>query len=153
MADSVKRSLARNLISEAGLLIAVIALANIIFLIYIDITSAENPYLGILTYVIVPAILVAGLLLFAFGLFWERRRPRRPRRELVRPLEALRRLPALCRADEQVPPPHRDTGEEPPPGPADLRAVPLAGEVLGRAAQGLQPLRLRRDKHAAAGPA
>ena len=77
MADSVKRSLARNLISEAGLLIAVIALANIIFLIYIDITSAENPYLGILTYVIVPAILVAGLLLFAFGLFWERRRRRR----------------------------------------------------------------------------
>src|SRR2546423_10558959 len=77
MADTLKRSLARNWISEAGVLIAVIALANIIFLIYIDITSAENPYLGILTYVIVPAILVAGLLLFAFGLFWERRRRRR----------------------------------------------------------------------------
>src|SRR5437763_1834338 len=75
MADALKRSLARNLISEAGMLIAIIALANIIFLIYIDITSAENPYLGILTYVIVPAILVAGLLLFAFGLFWERRHP------------------------------------------------------------------------------
>src|ERR1051326_4287577 len=74
MADPGKRSLARNLISEAGLLIAVIALANIIFLIYIDITSAENPYLGILTYVIVPSILVAGILLFLFGLAWERRR-------------------------------------------------------------------------------
>ncbi|HYU25572.1 MAG TPA: NapC/NirT family cytochrome c, partial [Thermoanaerobaculia bacterium] len=77
MADTVKRSLARNLISEAGVLIAVIALANIIFLIYIDITSAENPYLGILTYVIVPSILVVGLLLFVFGLLWERRRRRR----------------------------------------------------------------------------
>src|SRR5213076_2357998 len=77
MADTFKRSLARNLISEAGVLIAVIALANIIFLIYIDITSAENPYLGILTYVIVPSILLVGLLLFAFGLFWERRRRRR----------------------------------------------------------------------------
>ncbi len=74
MADSVKRSLARNLISEAGVLIAIIALANIIFLVYIDITSAENPYLGILTYVIVPTVLVVGLLLFVFGLFWERRR-------------------------------------------------------------------------------
>src|SRR6266545_1221613 len=77
MADSVKRSLARNLISEAGLLIVTIALANIIFLIYIDVTSAENPYLGILTYVIIPAILVVGLALFVFGLFWERRRRRR----------------------------------------------------------------------------
>src|SRR5207248_3067342 len=82
MADTVKRSLARNLISEAGVLIAVIALANIIFLIYIDVTSAENPYLGILTYVIVPSILVVGLLLFLFGLLWERRRRRRSGIEL-----------------------------------------------------------------------
>src|SRR5918911_3183043 len=67
MADPVKRSLARNLISEAGLLIAIIALANIIFLVYIDITSAENPYLGILTYVIVPSILAFGILVFVFG--------------------------------------------------------------------------------------
>src|ERR1041385_636654 len=82
MADSSKRSLARNLISEAGVLIAIIALANIIFLIYIDVTSAENPYLGILTYVIVPAILVVGILLFLFGLLWERRRRRRSGVEL-----------------------------------------------------------------------
>jgi len=82
MADTVKRSLARNLISEAGVLIAIIALANIIFLIYIDVTSAENPYLGILTYVIVPAILVVGILLFLFGLLWERRRRRRAGVEL-----------------------------------------------------------------------
>src|ERR1043165_2192161 len=82
MADSSKRSLARNLISEAGVLIAIIALANIIFLIYIDVTSAENPYLGILTYVIVPAILVIGILLFLFGLLWERRRRRRSGVEL-----------------------------------------------------------------------
>src|SRR5437763_14835098 len=77
MADALKRSLARNLISEAGMLIAIIALANIVFLIYIDVTSAENPYLGILTYVIVPSILVFGILVFVFGLIWERRRRRR----------------------------------------------------------------------------
>jgi len=73
----VKRSLARNLISEAGVLIAIIALANLIFLIYVDVTSAENPYLGILTYIIVPAFLAAGLIVFGIGLLWERRRRRR----------------------------------------------------------------------------
>ena len=33
------------------MIVVAIALANIIFLIYVDVTSAENPYLGIMAYI------------------------------------------------------------------------------------------------------
>ena len=72
-----QRSLARNIISEAGVIVAAIALANIVFLIYVDVTSAENPYLGIMAYIILPAILFVGLALFVVGMLIERRKRRR----------------------------------------------------------------------------
>jgi hypothetical protein len=70
--------LSRNLISEAGIGIAVIALANLGFLIYLDATRANsNPYMGILTWIIAPAILIFGIALYLGGMLWERRRRRR----------------------------------------------------------------------------
>lgn len=70
--------LSRNLISEAGIGIAVVALANLGFLIYLDATRENsNPYMGILTWIIAPAILICGMLLFIAGVLLERRKRRR----------------------------------------------------------------------------
>ena len=67
--------LSRNLISEVGVGIAIIGLANLGFLIYLDATAhAPNPYMGILTWIVAPAILIFGIALFIFGMVLERRR-------------------------------------------------------------------------------
>ncbi|HEX7809322.1 MAG TPA: cytochrome C, partial [Thermoanaerobaculia bacterium] len=69
--------LSRNLISEIGVGIAVLGLINLAFLIYLDTTGTHsNPYLGILTWIVAPAILIFGLVLFFFGMWRERRRRR-----------------------------------------------------------------------------
>jgi hypothetical protein len=70
--------LIRNYISFAGILIVVSSLASIILLFLIELTErAENPYLGIVTYVILPAFLILGLVIIPVGMFFERRRRRR----------------------------------------------------------------------------
>ncbi|MDP9193120.1 MAG: NapC/NirT family cytochrome c [Acidobacteriota bacterium] len=69
--------LSRNLLSEIGVGIAAIGLANLAFLIYLDTTRANsNPYLGILTWIIAPAIFIFGIAVFMLGLWRERRRRR-----------------------------------------------------------------------------
>lgn len=69
------RSLLRNYISLTGLALAVVALANIVVLFLIDVTSAEpSPYLGILAYMLFPGFLIVGLALAAFGVWRERHR-------------------------------------------------------------------------------
>src|SRR5688572_29003076 len=69
--------LSRNLLSELGVGLAVLGLANLAFLIYLDATGTHsNPYLGIMTWIIAPAILIFGLAVFLFGLMRERRRRR-----------------------------------------------------------------------------
>jgi nitrate/TMAO reductase-like tetraheme cytochrome c subunit len=71
-------SLARNLISEIGAIIAFLAIANIIFLLLTQIGDTHaSPYLGLLIYCVFPAILIFGLLLFGLGILIERRRRRR----------------------------------------------------------------------------
>lgn len=70
-------SLARNLLSELGAGIAVIGLANLAFLIYLDTTRTHsNPYFGILTWIVAPAILIFGMAVFVVGMLLERRRRR-----------------------------------------------------------------------------
>jgi nitrate/TMAO reductase-like tetraheme cytochrome c subunit len=70
-------SLARNAISAAGAVIAFVALTNTIFLVYIDSRQIHpNPYLGILAWIVAPAILSLGVLIFLAGLLVERRRRR-----------------------------------------------------------------------------
>src|SRR6202163_2977487 len=71
-------SLFRNYISFVGAAIVVASLASVLLLFFIEITSTgENPYVGILTYIIFPSILMFGLLVVALGMIWARRRRRR----------------------------------------------------------------------------
>ncbi|MFN7944540.1 MAG: NapC/NirT family cytochrome c [Blastocatellia bacterium] len=68
----------RNLISLMGAVIAVFALVCILFLFLAELTGKHgNPYLGILTFIIFPAVLIFGLLLIPAGMLIERRRRRR----------------------------------------------------------------------------
>ena len=83
MTETRKVSLARNIVSMIGAAIALIALANIVFLVVADATGAHNPYVGILAYAVVPGILVFGLAVFVLGLILERRRRRRMAPEVV----------------------------------------------------------------------
>ncbi len=73
-----KPTLFRNYISFAGALIVTAAGVSILLLFLIELTQkGDNPYLGILTYIILPAFLVFGLLVIAIGMLIERRRRRR----------------------------------------------------------------------------
>ncbi|MEO8215552.1 MAG: NapC/NirT family cytochrome c [Acidobacteriota bacterium] len=72
-----KPSLSRNVISAIGALIVFVALMNTIFLIYIDSRQTHgSPYLGILAWIVGPAILSFGLIVYMAGLLIERRRRR-----------------------------------------------------------------------------
>src|SRR5262249_15708650 len=69
------RVLLRNPISLAGIALALVALANIVFLFAIDVTSEKpSPYIGILAYMVGPAFLIAGLALVPLGYWWDQRR-------------------------------------------------------------------------------
>jgi nitrate/TMAO reductase-like tetraheme cytochrome c subunit len=73
-----KPSLFRNYISFVGAAIAIASLACVTLLFFIEITSTkENPYVGILTYIISPSILMVGLFVIVLGMIVERRRRRR----------------------------------------------------------------------------
>lgn len=76
-AATKKPSLIRNYISFVGIAIVVASLASVILLFFIEMTAThENPYIGILTYIIFPAVLMFGLFVVAVGMIWERRRRR-----------------------------------------------------------------------------
>jgi hypothetical protein len=70
-------SLFQNYISFVGAAIVVASLVSVTLLFLIEIGSnGENPYLGILTYIIFPSILIFGLAVLIFGMLRERRRRR-----------------------------------------------------------------------------
>ncbi|HTV64156.1 MAG TPA: NapC/NirT family cytochrome c [Bryocella sp.] len=72
---SVSKGLYKNPISLIGIALASVALANIVFLVVIDVLSSEpSPYIGILAYMVGPAFLVLGLILVPIGIVLERRR-------------------------------------------------------------------------------
>jgi nitrate/TMAO reductase-like tetraheme cytochrome c subunit len=72
------KSLVRNYFSLIGLALAVVALANIVFLFLIDVFAAHpSPYIGILAYMVMPGFLIFGLFLVPFGMWVERTRRRR----------------------------------------------------------------------------
>jgi nitrate/TMAO reductase-like tetraheme cytochrome c subunit len=71
------RQLLRNPISVIGLALAVVALGNILFLFFIDLTNERpSPYIGILAYMVAPGFLILGLALVLFGALYYRRRQR-----------------------------------------------------------------------------
>lgn len=70
--------LVKNLISLTGMAIALVAAANIAFLVFIDFMSAHpSPYLGIFAYMLMPGVMVAGLLMIPAGMLVERHRRRK----------------------------------------------------------------------------
>jgi NapC/NirT cytochrome c family, N-terminal region len=72
------RGLYRNVVSYFGAIVIAISLLLIFSLILLSFTQARpSPYLGIFTYLIFPANLVLGLLIFLYGMWRERRRRRR----------------------------------------------------------------------------
>lgn len=76
--ESQSPSLLRNYISFIGTAIVFASLASVILLFFMEMTSSgDNPYVGILTYIIFPSILIFGLTVMAFGALMERRRRRR----------------------------------------------------------------------------
>src|SRR5271169_2580204 len=71
----VSKNLIRNPISLIGLALAAVAFINIVLLILIDLLAAHpSPYIGILAYMVAPAIMVFGLILIPIGMVVERRR-------------------------------------------------------------------------------
>src|ERR1043165_5112834 len=71
-------TLFRNYTSFAGTLIVIAAVVSILLLFFIELTqTGDNPYLGIITYIILPAFLAFGLLVILTGMLIERRKRRR----------------------------------------------------------------------------
>ena len=74
----IRPSLFRNWISLAGVVVAIGALFSFLLLFVLDALAAfSNPYIGILTYCVVPAFLISGMVLTAFGVWRERRKRQR----------------------------------------------------------------------------
>ena len=64
-------TLFRNYISFAGAVIVIAAVVSILLLFLIELSqTADNPYLGIVTYVILPGFLVFGILVISSGCGW-----------------------------------------------------------------------------------
>ena len=68
-------SLFRNWVSLAGLVLMASSIFAFLLLFFLDaIVFQSNPYVGILTFLVAPAFLVAGLVIFLFGAWrWRRR--------------------------------------------------------------------------------
>src|SRR5690348_16878187 len=64
----------RHPLALAGAALALVSLANILFLFLIDFMSVRpSPYIGILAYMIMPGLLIFGLLLMAAGVHFQRK--------------------------------------------------------------------------------
>ncbi|MGB5013405.1 MAG: NapC/NirT family cytochrome c [Pyrinomonadaceae bacterium] len=71
-------SLLRNYISFVGMAIIVSAVTSDLLLFLIEITAtSENAYIGILTYIILPSIMMFGIFVAIVGMIVERRRRRK----------------------------------------------------------------------------
>jgi NapC/NirT cytochrome c family, N-terminal region len=73
-----------NVVSLAGVGIALFGLASIAILWILNIVSGQtNPYLGIFTFMLFPGIMVFGLLLIPIGMWRKRRRVARGQEQLL----------------------------------------------------------------------
>lgn len=67
-------SITRNWISLAGVAIALVALTLIVTLFVVEsISHQSGPYLGILTFLVLPACMLLGLILVPVGIYFERK--------------------------------------------------------------------------------
>ena len=67
-------SLFRNWVSLAGLVLMASSIFAFLLLFFLDaVVYSSNPYVGILTFLVAPAFLMAGLVIFLFGAWrWRR---------------------------------------------------------------------------------
>ncbi len=77
-----------NPVSLVGAGVALVAFGTVIIFFLMDVLGyTQSPYLGIFTYMLIPAIMILGLLLIPIGVLLERRRLRKhenaPRRYMV----------------------------------------------------------------------
>ncbi len=73
-ASEKSRSILNNWISAVGGVLAGGAFMSFALLVWIDFTRRDsNPYLGIFTYIVAPGFLIAGLAIFFFGAWAQRR--------------------------------------------------------------------------------
>lgn len=72
-------SLLRNYISFIGIAIVAACLTSILLLILLELTSghSDNPYTVLVTYILLPSVMGAGIVLILIGMFLERRRRRK----------------------------------------------------------------------------
>jgi len=71
----VSEKLYKNPVSLIGMALALVAFANILFLFFLDsISHVSSPYVGILAYMVAPAIMIVGLVMIPVGMIIERRR-------------------------------------------------------------------------------
>lgn len=69
-------SLIHNRVSLVGIGIAIFIFANLVFLFLLSLSGVQNPYLGIVAYLVFPVIVLFALLLIPIGMLIERRRRR-----------------------------------------------------------------------------
>lgn len=71
-------SLYHNYISLIGTVIAITSLLSIVFLFLLEITGqSDQPYLGILIYIMLPGVMIFGIAVILGGMILERRRRRK----------------------------------------------------------------------------
>src|SRR3972149_9216063 len=81
---------ANNPITLLGGVLAVVAFGGLVFFLGIQILDVTaSPYLGMLIYMGLPAVLVVGLILIPVGIGWEARRRHRAARRGLGPPPAL----------------------------------------------------------------
>ncbi len=92
----VSVKLYKNPITLMGIALAAVAFVTILFLIFLDAFSrTSSPYVGILAYMVGPAIMIVGLIMIPIGMIIERRRrlhavgvpPHIPRLDLNNPAQ------------------------------------------------------------------
>ncbi|HEY7318746.1 MAG TPA: cytochrome c3 family protein [Candidatus Binatia bacterium] len=75
MADGYFRNLVRHPLALIGVGLVILSGVSILFLFLIEaISGRANPYIGIFTYLVYPALLLLGLVMVPAGVFLERRR-------------------------------------------------------------------------------
>lgn len=81
--EDQNKSLFQNWISVIGSIISIVLFATSLFLFILDfLDKQKNPYLGVITYMILPAFLIVGLVMIPFGAW--RERSKRQKRGYVR---------------------------------------------------------------------